>query len=95
MRASKRSIARWVLVAALLTRATSRAQATERGEAAPPDPPPAEMLLELDLFADPGFDRRSSARSEGSPPGGREPLEEFDLGPDADDSRPESRPGGR
>ncbi len=94
MRASKRSIGRWVLAAALLTPATSRAQAAEQRGAAPADPAPAEMLLELDLLADPGFDRRS-VRGESASPGGREPLEDLDLGPDSDESRPEPQSRGR
>jgi hypothetical protein len=95
MRASKRSIGRWFLAAALLTPATSRARAAEQRGAAPADPAPAEMLLELDLLADPGFDRRSSVRGESASPGGRTPLEDFDLDPDSDESKPEPRSRGR
>ena len=83
-------IGRWVLAAALLASpAASRAQAGSSAGPRRRTGADAEMLLELDLLADPGFDRRSSVRGESASPGGREPLEDFDLGPDSDESRPE------
>ena len=60
MRASKRSIGRWVLAAALLTPATSRAQAVEQRGAARRSRLPAEMSCSSSTARGPGFDRRSS-----------------------------------
>jgi hypothetical protein len=85
----------WVSVAMLASLAAFRASAGEQPSIAARDRLDAEMLLELDLLADPRFDRRSSVRAEDTSPNPRDSLDDFDLAPDFDESRIESRAPGR
>jgi hypothetical protein len=92
MRATSVRALVWVAMVASL--ATVRASAGAPPTPAAPDRPDAEMLLELDLLADPRFDRRSSGHGEGASPHEREPLDDFDLESGFDDSKPDSRAPG-
>jgi hypothetical protein len=93
MRATSVRALVWVAIVASL--ATIRASAADLPSSAARDQPDAEMLLELDLLADPRFDRRSSPHGVGASPHEREPLDDFDLGPDFDESKSDSRAPGR
>jgi hypothetical protein len=88
MRATSVRALVWVAMVASL--ATVRASAGDPPSPAARDQPDAAMLLELDLLADPRFDRRSPVHGEGAWHE-REPLDDFDLGPDFDESKPVSR----
>jgi len=89
------SIRARVWVAMLASLATVRASAGAPPSPAARDRPDAEMLLELDLLADPRFDRRSSDHGQSAPPDERQPADDFDLEPDLDESKPDSATPGR
>jgi hypothetical protein len=77
-------------VAMLASQTPLRASAGDPPRTAAPDRPDAEMLLDLDLLADPRVDRRPSVRAEGSSPKPCDSLDDFDPAPDFDESRIES-----
>jgi hypothetical protein len=89
------SVRALVWVATVASLSIVRASAGASPTPGAPDRPDAEMLLELDLLADPRFDRRSSAHGEGASPHEHEPFDDFDLGADFDESKPDSRAPGR
>ena len=93
MRVTSLRASLWVAMLASL--ATFRASAGDPPSPAARDRPAAAMLLELDVLADPRFDRRSGARGEAASPDERDPLDDFDLGLDVDESKADSRTPGR
>jgi hypothetical protein len=82
-------------VAMLASLAPLRSSAGDPPRAAARDRLDAEMLLELDLLADPRFDRRPSVPAEGASRKPRDSLDDLDLVPDFDESRIEPGAPGR
>jgi hypothetical protein len=84
---SDRALALVAIVASL----AARASAGDSPNPCAHDPPHAEMLLELDLLAEPGFERLAPGWGEGASPKASEPSDDFDPELDSDGPKPNSR----